>query len=51
MPTRKFSAVVAIAQARQAAFNDLVDFVEQHGGTLSGEQRGQLWNLANKVGR
>ena len=35
----------AIAARRQAAFNELVDFVEQHGGALSGEQRGTLWTL------
>jgi hypothetical protein len=40
-----------LAQLRQSAFNELVDFVEQHGGALSGEQRDTLWNLANSVSR
>jgi hypothetical protein len=39
-----------IARRRQAAFNALVDFVEQHGGALSGEQRGELWELCTLLG-
>jgi hypothetical protein len=38
-----------IAQARQDAFNALVDFVEQHGGALSGEQRAVLWYLSQRI--
>lgn len=37
------------ARRRQAAFNDVVDFVEEHGGALSGEQRGTLWNLCQEM--
>ena len=39
------------ARRRQAAFNEVVDFVEAHGGALSGEQRGELWELCEKMGR
>ena len=28
------------------AFDDLVDFVEEHGGSIGGEQRDRLWNIA-----
>jgi hypothetical protein len=41
----------AFARRRQAAFNEVVDFVEQHGGALSGEQRGELWELCEKMAR
>ena len=39
----------AFARIRQAAFNDLVDFVEEHGGALSGEQRAVLWHLSQRA--
>lgn len=36
---------------RQVAFNEVVDFVEDHGGALSGEQRGELWELCEKLAK
>jgi len=39
------------ARRRQAAFNEVVDFVEEHGGALSGEQRGELWELCERMAR
>ena len=39
----------ALAMAANDAFADIVDFVEEHGGSLSGEQRDYLFTLVGRV--
>ena len=48
---RQGEIAAEFARRRQAAFNEVVDFVEQHGGALSGEQRGELWELCERMAR
>jgi len=48
---RQGEIAAEFARRRQAAFNEVVDFVEDHGGALSGEQRGELWELCEKMAR
>jgi hypothetical protein len=44
---RQLEAARAFRRGRQAAFIEVVDFVEAHGGALSGEQRDELFTLCS----
>jgi hypothetical protein len=41
----------ALAMAANDAFADIVDFVEEHGGSLGGEQRDELYRLVAAYAR
>jgi hypothetical protein len=41
--------VTATTHTTHGAFLDLIDFVEEHGGAISGEQRDKLWKLAMRL--